>query len=375
MNIFLTSLNLAEMISLSTNKSAMKLLYLSLIILGFNLHAQKTKDLNVIVITTDGFRWQEVFNGMDSAIVKQKRFHHGDSAQIVTTYWASDEKERRAKLLPFFWETIAHKGQLHGNRAKGSLVNVANPFWFSYPGYSELLTGQVDPNVNSNDYKPNPNTNFFEYLNAQATYKGKVAAFGAWDAFDRILHEKRAKFPVVSGFDQYENLNKDPQMALISNMQKESFKVFGEVEAQDVFTHYQALTYLKSKKPKALYISYGETDEFAHEGHYGRYLNAAHQFDAWVAQIWDFVEKDPQYKNNTILLITTDHGRGDRIKSSWTSHGQKVLDSHEIWFAMLGNLVENSGEVTTNEQIYQKDLIHLIAKKMNQPFKSVQINP
>jgi len=52
-----------------------------------------------------------------------------------------------------------------------------------------------------------------------------------------------------------------------------------------------------------------------------------------------------------------------------------VLDSHEIWFAMLGNLVENSGEVTTNEQIYQKDLIHLIAKKMNQPFKSVQINP
>ena len=353
----------------------MKLIYFSLIFLGFSLHAQKTKDINVIVITTDGFRWQEVFNGMDSAIVKQKRFHHGDSAQIISKYWAKDLEERRSKLLPFFWNTIAQKGQLHGNRNQGSFVNVANPFWFSYPGYSELLTGQVDPAVNSNDYMPNPNTNFFEYLNGLSTYQGKVAAFGAWDAFDRILNEKRSKFPVVSGFDVYDDLNQNPQMSLISKMQKESFKVFGEVEAQDVFTHYQAITYLKSKKPKALYISYGETDEFAHEGHYGRYLNAAHQFDAWLAQIWDFVQKDAQYKDNTIILITTDHGRGDKVKSGWTSHGQKVLDSHEIWFAMLGKQVNHTGEVVTKEQIYQKDLIHIVAEKMNQPFKSVQINP
>jgi hypothetical protein len=365
------------MISISNYKLVygMKILYFLLIILGFNLSAQNNKDLNVIVITTDGFRWQEVFNGLDSAIAKQKRFHHGDSAQIVSNYWAKKVEDRRAKLLPFFWKTIAEKGQLHGNRTKGSWVNVANPFWFSYPGYSELLTGQVDIDVNSNEYKPNPNTNFFEYLNGRPAYKGKVAAFGAWDAFDRILNEKRGGFPVVSGFDVVEDLNKDPQMKLISNMQKESFKVFGEVEAQDVFTHYQAITYLKSKKPKALYISYGETDEFAHEGHYGRYLNAAHQFDAWLAQIWDFVEKDPQYKDNTILLITTDHGRGDKVKSEWTSHGQKIQDSHEIWFALLGKNIENLGEISENEQIFQKDLIHLIAEKMNVKFKSVQVKP
>lgn len=353
----------------------MKLFYLPLLFLVFGLQAQKTKDINVIVITTDGFRWQEVFNGMDSAIVKQKRFHHGDSAQIINNYWAKDLGERRAKLLPFFWNTIAQKGQLHGNRNQGSFVNVVNPYWFSYPGYSELLTGQVDPAVNSNDYMPNPNTNFFEYLNSLPTYQGKVAAFGAWDAFDRILNEKRSKFPVMSGFDVYNDLNQDPQMNLISKMQKESFKVFGEVEAQDVFTHYQAITYLKSKKPKALYISYGETDEFAHEGHYGRYLNTAHQFDAWLAQIWDFVQEDPQYKNNTILLITTDHGRGDKVKSGWTSHGQKVLDSHEIWFAMLGTQVNPTGEAVTKEQIYQKDLIHMVAEKMNQSFTSVRANP
>ena len=143
------------------------------------VQAQQTNDHRVIVIMTDGFRWQEVFGGMDSSIVKVKRFHHGDSAAIVSKYWSADVATRRAKLLPFFWNTIAKKGQLHGNRTIGSLVNVANPYWFSYPGYSELLTGQVDTAVNSNDYKANPNTNFFEYLNGLPAYKGSVAAFGA----------------------------------------------------------------------------------------------------------------------------------------------------------------------------------------------------
>lgn len=86
---------------------------------SFSLFAQKSNDHRVIVIMTDGFRWQEVFGGMDSSIVKVKRFHHGDSAAIVSKYWSADVATRRAKLLPFFWNTIVKKGQIHGNRALG----------------------------------------------------------------------------------------------------------------------------------------------------------------------------------------------------------------------------------------------------------------
>ena len=38
----------------------------------------------------------------------------------------------------------------------GNLVNTANPHWFSYPGYSEIMTGYPDPAINSNSYEPNP---------------------------------------------------------------------------------------------------------------------------------------------------------------------------------------------------------------------------
>lgn len=350
-----------------------KILLSLLCVMGImSAQAQQGSDHRVIVIMTDGFRWQEVFGGMDSSIVKMKRFHHGDSASIVSKYWSNDVVTRRSKLLPFFWNTIAKQGQIHGNRTKGSLVNVANPYWFSYPGYSELLTGQVDTAVNSNDYRANPNTNFFEFLNGLAPYRGSVAAFGAWDAFDRILNEKRASFPVVNAFDSYAGYVKTQDSDLLSRMANDSFRAFGDAEVLDGFMHYQAMDYLKNKKPKAMFISYGETDEFAHEGHYGHYLNAAHQFDAWLADIWNFVESDPLYKGKTTLLITTDHGRGDQVKTQWTSHGEKVKDCHEIWYAMLGAKVPALGEVQTQEQVYQRELIHKVSELMGLRFQSIK---
>ena len=332
--------------------------------------SQKNDDQRLIIITTDGYRWQELFSGMDSAIANRKEYNHGDSLDIFQAYWDADPARRREKLMPFFWSELVAKGQLYGNRALGSQVDVANPYWFSYPGYSELLTGQVDTAVNSNDYKPNPNTNILEYFNNKPAYKNRVIAFGAWGAFDRILNEQRSGFPVINAFDEYKPLQSDPQMKLIADMLRDSYKPFGMGEAQDVFTHYQAYRYLVTKKPKVLYISYGETDEFAHHGDYKSYLDAAHQLDAWIRQIWNFVQSDPDYKGRTTLLITTDHGRGDAVKSEWTSHGQKIADCHSIWYALLGAHVKPMGEVRNSGQTYQKDLIHIVSRLMGESFKS-----
>jgi len=330
----------------------------------------QAKPHRVIVIMTDGLRWQEVFRGMDSVIANNKKYHHGDSLSIFQKYWAPTAEERRQKLMPFFWSTIQEKGQIHGNRDKGSLTTVANPYWFSYPGYSELTTGQVDTAVNSNDYKPNPNTNFFEYLNTLPNYKGKVIAFGAWEAFDRILNEKRAGFPVINAFDEYVSIGKDKEAQRLTNMVKDTHRPFGNAEVLDVFMHYQIMHYLQKEKPMAAFLSYGDTDEFAHEGNYSFYLSGAQAFDKYVKDIWDFVQSDADYKDHTTILITTDHGRGDKIKSQWTSHGQKVLDSKETWYVMLGKGVQATGEVKSEEQVYTKDLIHKVADYLGLKFKS-----
>ena len=298
------------------------LILLSILVTFFAGKAQQTE--NLIIITTDGLRWQEVFGGIDSALANNKKFNEGDSAYLFKKYWNDNEAERRKKLLPFFWSAIAQKGQLYGNRAFANKVNNANPYWFSYPGYSEIMTGYADTAINSNSYPPNPHVTVLEFLNNQPKLKGKVAAFGAWEAFDRILNEKRSGIPVVSAFDKGGGNNPTAKQKLINEMLANSYKPWHASECLDVFTHYAAMEELKTNKPRVIYIAYGETDEWAHAGKYRSYLDAASQVDAWIKQIWDFVQNDAQYRNKTTLFITTDHGRGDKIKSEWTSHGQNI---------------------------------------------------
>ncbi|TDE45970.1 phosphoglyceromutase [Flavobacterium rhamnosiphilum] len=325
---------------------------------------------NIIIITTDGFRWQELFKGMDSSIANNRKFNQGDSTYIFKKYWSDDDKERREKLIPFMWSVVAEKGQLYGNRNYNNKVNNANPHWFSYPGYSEIMTGYADPAINSNEYKPNPHVTVLEFLNQQPKFKGKVAAFGAWEAFDRILNEKRSGIPVASAYDKIGGNKPTVQQKLINDMLADSYKPWHTDECFDVFTHYEALEELKTNKPKVLYIAYGETDEWAHGGQYRSYLDAAHQVDAWIKQIWDFVQNDPQYKNKTALVFTTDHGRGDKIKAEWTSHGSSIQGASEIWFAAMGPGITGKGEIKTEGQFYQEQFAQTIAKLLGYTFKA-----
>ena len=341
-------------------------IFLLLIHHPFSFAQQKTE--NIIIVTTDGFRWQEVFAGMDSAIANNRRFNQGDSEFIFKKYWSEDVNERRKKLLPFLWNTIAVNGQIYGNRNFGNKVDNSNPYWFSYPGYSEIFCGFVDTLINSNNYKNNPNTNVLEFINNQPKYKNKVAAFGAWDAFDRILNKPRCGFPVVAAFTPCGGKNPTAKEQLINSMLKDSYKPFNMEECLDVFTHYEAMEDLKIRKPKVLYISYGETDEWAHAGHYKDYLEAAHQFDEWLKNIWNFIQTDPQYKNKTSLFITVDHGRGDENKNEWTSHGSDIPDAHEIWFAVMGPDTPAKGEIKTEMQIYQKQFAQTIASLLGLKF-------
>ncbi len=339
------------------------------ILLFSTITAFSQKIENIIIITTDGFRWQEVFNGMDSSIANNTKYNQEDSAAIYKKYWATTEIERRKKLLPFLWSTIEQQGQIYGNRKYGNNVNVANPYWFSYPGYNEIFTGYSDTLVNSNGYKANPNTNLLDFINKQPAYKNKVAAFGAWDAFHRIFNKEKTGLEVINAFDKIGNKKATANEILINNMLQDSYKPFGEAECLDVFTHFAAKEYLQQKKPKLLYIAYGETDEWAHEGRYRDYLNAAQQVDKWISELWNFIQSNATYKNKTAIFITTDHGRGDVVKQEWTSHNNKIVGANEIWFAVLGPTILPKGEVKTTQQLYQKQFAQTLTQMLNINFE------
>jgi len=325
---------------------------------------------NIIVVTLDGMRWQEVFGGVDTALAFDKRFNQRDSAKIMSKYWAKKAEDRRKKLMPFFWTTLVKEGRLYGNRQYGNKVDNANPYWFSYPGYSEIFCGFVDTAINTNSYPPNPNINVLEFIHKQKAYKGKVAAFGAWDAFDNILNEGRSGFPVVCGRNNCGGDFPTEREQMINLMKRDCYSPFGDAEQLDVFTHYAALEYLAQKRPRVLFVGYGETDEWAHHGHYRDYLDAARQTDAWIAEIWHWVQADPQYRNKTAMIITTDHGRGDLVKAEWTSHGADIKGASEMWVAAIGPGLKAGGEMKNPVQLYQQQVAQTIAEWLGLEFKA-----
>jgi hypothetical protein len=162
------------------------------------LPAQNTE--NVFIITLDGLRWEEIFGGIVDSMVDNRELTSYQS-EIRAQFGGADLAERRAKLMPFFWETIAKEGQLYGNRWLDNKVNVSNFFWFSYPGYSEILCGYSDPRITSNSKIANPNETVLEWLHKKPGLQGRVAAFGSWDVFDFIVNEERSGIPVNCGFE------------------------------------------------------------------------------------------------------------------------------------------------------------------------------
>ena len=155
-------------------------------------YAQEQKTKNVIIITLDGFRWQEVFQGADSAILFNKEY--AKDAHTVDSFWSTSSLKRRETLLPFFWNVIGVEGQLYGNRKYNNQVNCANPYWFSYPGYSELLVGFVDKRIRSNHAIENPNTTILDFVNQQPGFENKVAAFATWEVMTSITREENKSY-------------------------------------------------------------------------------------------------------------------------------------------------------------------------------------
>ncbi|MGN7516147.1 MAG: phosphoglyceromutase [Allomuricauda sp.] len=349
-------------------------IFIMLLFTSMATYAQKAENIKVILITLDGFRWQELFTGADSLLIGNKEYVH-DTEMLKEAFWRETPTERREALLPFFWNQVEKMGQIHGNRTLGSKVDLTNSMWFSYPGYNEILTGTADDeNILSNAKMPNPNTTILERYNNTPEGKGNVAAFGSWDVFPFIVNEERSGVPVNAGFEEATG-DLTEKEKFLNQLQGQIPSPWGSVRL-DAFTHHYALEHMKKKHPNLVYISYGETDDFAHDGDYQAYLKSAHNTDALIKEIWEFTQQDDFYKDQTVFLITTDHGRGTKPLKTWRSHGSDVKGAGSVWMVAFGKDVDPVGEVGTEEQLYSNQFAPTILKILGMPIaREIKGNP
>lgn len=333
---------------------------LTLVLPPRELRAQR-RTRNVVLIVTDGLRWQEVFTGAERALISSKPGGVRDTAALRRDFWRDTPEARREALLPFFWGTIAKQGVLYGHRTKGSDAHITNSLKFSYPGYNELFTGAFDPRIDSNDYPPNPNETVFEWLAGKPAYKGTVGAVATWDAFRRILNRERSKIPVMDGWDPpfARTPNPSARMRLINELYGTSVQMWAN-NSFDAPMHLATKEFIRANKPRLLFVGYGETDEWAHSGMYDLVLRSAHHVDAFVADLWKTMQAMSEYRGTTTFIITTDHGRGSG-PDAWKNHGQDVEGAEHIWLAMIGPDTPARGERIDGPVVTQSQVAATIA--------------
>lgn len=227
-----------------------------------------------------------------------------------------------------------------------------------------MLVGFSDPAVSSNRKVENPSATVLEAIGKQPDFQNQVAVFATWDAFPFILRQSKSKI--------YVNAGKQMAEGNISSNEKDLNALLAASDVRsDSITFRYAMEYMQRERPRVTFISFDGTDAAAHRGDYAGYLQSAHRADRMIGQLWQWVQLQPDYRNKTTLLITTDHGRGNG-KNNWRKHKLLIPGSRHIWFAVIGPDTPSFGEMRMRSVTYQRQVAKTIAAFLGLPYRNEQ---
>lgn len=106
----------------------------------------------------------------------------------------------------------------------------------------------------------------------------------------------------------------------------------------DSDTFLEAMQEVPRRHPRLLVVHFVDADEEAHlqlrvqrraNQNYGifHYHQALRASDYYIGRLWAMLQADPFYRDNTFLIISTDHGRDDFPEADqWAMHGHCVSE-------------------------------------------------
>lgn len=330
---------------------------------------------NLILITLDGARTEEIFGGLDADILRATLPKDGvlEEHPLYKRFYADTAEARREKLMPFFWRRLmVEHGSIAGNRALKSIVTLTNGHRFSYPGYAEILLGEAhDGIIKSNDRVQNPFPTLLEELRDRlGLSSSRAAAFASWEVFNEIAEHTAGALTVNAGFEAFDT--SDAALRDLSALQFETPTPWNSVR-HDVYTFRLALAHLRAARPQVLYIALGETDDWAHDGRYDRVLETYARTDDYLRQLWAFLQSEPDYRNRTHMLITTDHGRG-QTTFDWRNHGSKIEGAQDVWMAFVSPRSVRRGEWREHAPLQTNQAAATMARWMGVDWKAIRPN-
>lgn len=135
-----------------------------------------------------------------------------------------------------------------------------------------------------------------------------------------------------------------------------------ETRKTDDYATYKMLSGIMDKHhPSLVLVNFGMIDTVAHQGNWTGYINAIRDADYLIYSLWLKIQADPVYRDKTVMLVTSDHGRHLGNKTigvwkgqtvySWMVHGDDCEGCRQIFLLALGPGVKANIEIGTTRQL------------------------
>jgi hypothetical protein len=277
---------------------------------------------NIVIVTIDGTRWQEIVRGSDQAVAKA----------------LGQEVPRLAPraLAPNLWHMVDEGvllGAQDGGQMEGSAPRV------SLPGYLELLTG-APTTCTGNDCRPVDRVTLLDELRDRLGLEPReVAVIASWELIERAAAYDPTAITISAGRHlgaTRDGLRVTPCASELLDRAALGSPFPGVADYRpDRFTSHLALEYLAHARPRFLFVALGDTDEQAHRKSYRGYLEALIAADQFVGALRSLLTQLGEYGEETSVLVTTDHGRS----SHFVDHGRHAPESGAVWLIAAGGAI------------------------------------
>lgn len=272
--------------------------------------------------------------------------------------------EATRQYIPYLSNDIFKEGTLYTNV-------LATDFEYHMPAIHAIITGK-----HYNHYPGVTAPTLFQYLRKRYNLPSqKVVSIGQWDENDCFYvkgnfgaDSSPCGIAVVSS-------TYSPEMKKVLTPSELTFfdtlrnfmekKLFPEPftclhwDALGEITHRIFKRTLQEFKPKlAFYVMAGV--ESSHYSTFGRYVIALKRSDEMIDEVWNMIQSDPFYKDNTYLIICPDHARD----SYYMEHFENCYDNpSRVWMYIYGPRI-NKGNII-NRPIYHVDIFATVSYIMH----------
>lgn len=275
----------------------------------------------LVLVTLDGVRWQEIFDGVDPALAG--RMEHDPSIG-----------RGPRELLPNIHRLFFDGGTVLGDPRLSGGIEASASRHLSIPGYAELSTGAATDCVD-NGCVPVLGETLADAVAGAPGDAASAAVFGSWSEIARVSAVHPERLLVQTGHAITEGVLPFPGN--------------GDY-VPDRLTAGRALEHLRASRPRLLWVALGDTDEWAHRGDYGGYLDALRAADRFLGELAEELAHLDDYGARATVLVTADHGRDEGFRD----HGGP--DSAPVWLLARGPRVRRRGPTSTSRTRRLRDV-------------------